>query len=177
MDVLKYLATPGVGDESEIRFPIPELKRDFRKSQAAQADGIITRITDLYPSRLTRQKYTYPNRLQRTKPKKKPIMAGKADVDAAQLQPLSQPAYCLSYQDVLQELSTDAEEGLSSGEAQRRLEQHGHNELEGGESVSFAKIIIRQIANAMMLVRIPRPYSPANPHLYKKLKVNWIKRS
>lgn len=173
MNVLKYLATPGVGDESEIRFPIPELKRDFRKFQA---DGIITRITDLYPSRLTRQKSTYPNRLQKPKQKKKPIMAGKADVDAAQLQPLSQPAYCLSYQDVLKELSTDAEEGLSSGEAQRRLDQHGHNELEGGESVSFAKIIIRQIANAMMLVRIPRLYSPANPHLYKKLKVNWIKK-
>ena len=103
-------------------------------------------------------------------------MAGKADVDAAQLQPLSQPAYCLSYQDVLKELSTDAEEGLSSGEAQRRLDQHGHNELEGGESVSFAKIIIRQIANAMMLVRIPHPNSPANPHLYKKLKANWIKK-
>lgn len=79
-------------------------------------------------------------------------MAGKAEVDAAQLQPLSQPAYCLSYQDVLNELSTNADEGLSSSEAKRRLDEHGHNELEGGEGVSFAKIVIRQIANAMMLV-------------------------
>lgn len=80
-------------------------------------------------------------------------MTAKAEVDAAQLQPLSQPAYCLSYEDVLNELSTNADEGLSASEAQRRLEEHGHNELEGGESVSFAKIFIRQIANAMMLVR------------------------
>ena len=31
MDVLKYLATPDVGDESEIRFPIPETQGRFQK--------------------------------------------------------------------------------------------------------------------------------------------------
>lgn len=79
------------------------------------------------------------------------------DVDAAQMQGLSQPAYCLSFEDVLKELSTNSDEGLSSSEAKRRLEEHGPNELEGGESVSFAKIVIRQIANAMMLVRFLFP--------------------
>lgn len=74
-------------------------------------------------------------------------------VDAAQTQPLSHPAHSLTHEKVLSELSTNADEGLSSGEAQKRLEEHGPNELEGGEGVSFAKIVIRQIANAMMLVR------------------------
>lgn len=81
------------------------------------------------------------------------------DVDAAQMQGLSQPAYCLSFEDVLKELSTNSDEGLSSSEAKRRLEEHGPNELEGGESVSFVKIVIRQIANAMMLVRFLFPPS------------------
>lgn len=98
-------------------------------------------------------------------------MADKADVDAAQLQPLSQPAYCLSPEDVLKELSTNAEEGLSSSEAKRRLDEHGQNELEGGESVSFAKIVIRQIANAMMLVRfLALLFHPPSPQSLNKSK-------
>ena len=74
------------------------------------------------------------------------------DVDASTIQPLSQPAHTLSPEATLKELSTNADEGLSSQDVQRRLEEHGPNELEGGESVSFAKIVIRQIANAMMLL-------------------------
>lgn len=74
------------------------------------------------------------------------------DVDASTIQPLSQPAHTLSPKATLEELSTNADEGLSSQDAQKRLEEHGLNELEGGEGVSFAKIVIRQIANAMMLV-------------------------
>ncbi|GES62962.1 sodium transport ATPase 5 [Aspergillus terreus] len=69
-------------------------------------------------------------------------------------QPLSQPAHSLPYDAVLRELSVDGEEGLSSAEAKKRLDVYGKNELEGGESVSLAKIVIRQIANAMMLVLI-----------------------
>lgn len=74
------------------------------------------------------------------------------DVDASTIQPLSQPAHTLSPEATIKELSTNADEGLSSQEVQRRLQEHGPNELEGGEGVSFAKIVIRQIANAMMLV-------------------------
>lgn len=36
----------------------------------------------------------------------------------------------------------------------RLSSEHGPNEIEGGEGVSFAKIVIKQIANAMMLVLI-----------------------
>ncbi|KAL2828152.1 hypothetical protein BDW59DRAFT_159748 [Aspergillus cavernicola] len=69
-------------------------------------------------------------------------------------QPLSQPAHTLTYDAILQELKVDFEEGLSTAEAKKRLELYGPNELEGGEGVSLVKIIIRQIANAMMLVLI-----------------------
>lgn len=76
----------------------------------------------------------------------------KKAVDASQ--PLSLPAHSLLYEDVLRELSVDSDEGLTTAEAKKRLEQYGPNELEGGESVSMVKIVIRQIANAMMLVSI-----------------------
>ncbi|KAL3477238.1 hypothetical protein BJX99DRAFT_226586 [Aspergillus californicus] len=70
------------------------------------------------------------------------------------VQPLSQPAHSLTYDAILQELTVNPEEGLSTSEAKKRLELYGPNELEGGESVSLVKIVIRQIANAMMLVLI-----------------------
>ncbi|CAG7919582.1 unnamed protein product [Penicillium olsonii] len=73
--------------------------------------------------------------------------------DATQ-QPLSQPAHSLSFEDVITELGTNSDDGLTSAEVKQRLEKYGENMLEGDEGVSLAKIVIRQIANAMMLVLI-----------------------
>ena len=66
---------------------------------------------------------------------------------------LSQPAHSLTFEDVIDQLGTNSDEGLTSGEVKRRLEEYGENILEGDEGISFAKIVIRQIVNAMMLVR------------------------
>ena len=66
--------------------------------------------------------------------------------------PLSQPAHSLPFDVVLNQLASDPEEGLSAEEAKGRLGKYGQNVLEGDEGVSIVKIIIRQIANAMMLV-------------------------
>ncbi|KAJ5569178.1 hypothetical protein N7450_011664 [Penicillium hetheringtonii] len=68
--------------------------------------------------------------------------------------PLSQPAHSLTYEAVIKELSTELDEGLSPDEATRRLEQYGPNKLDEGEGVSVVKILVRQVANAMMLVLI-----------------------
>jgi magnesium-transporting ATPase (P-type) len=68
---------------------------------------------------------------------------------------LSQPAYCLSFEVVLKEIGTDIDEGLTKDEATRRLQQYGQNKLDEGESVSIIKILVRQVANAMMLVKRP----------------------
>ncbi|KAJ5919092.1 hypothetical protein N7466_010035 [Penicillium verhagenii] len=67
---------------------------------------------------------------------------------------LSNPPHHLTFEDVINELGTNSEDGLTTVEAKNRLEKYGENMLEGGEGVSFAKIIIRQIANAMMLILI-----------------------
>ncbi|KAL4794409.1 hypothetical protein BDV19DRAFT_390249 [Aspergillus venezuelensis] len=79
---------------------------------------------------------------------------GEKKEQSGHVQPLSRPAHALSYEDILNELKVNSEEGLSGAEAKKRLELYGPNELEGGEGVSLAKIVIRQIANAMMLVLI-----------------------
>jgi Na+-exporting ATPase len=67
-------------------------------------------------------------------------------------QPLSQPAHSLSFEDVIRELGTNSDDGLTTAEVKERLQKYGENMLEGDEGVSLAKIVIRQIANAMMLV-------------------------
>ncbi|KAB8223375.1 hypothetical protein BDV33DRAFT_228522 [Aspergillus novoparasiticus] len=69
--------------------------------------------------------------------------------------PLSQPAHALPYDVVIRELGTRLDEGLSTDEAKQRLQQYGPNKLEEGEGVSVIKILIRQVANAMMLVKGP----------------------
>ncbi|KAI9371006.1 hypothetical protein BJX61DRAFT_52910 [Aspergillus egyptiacus] len=67
---------------------------------------------------------------------------------------LSQPAWCLPHDVVVDELGSKVDEGLTKDEAARRLEQYGPNKLDEGEGISVVKILVRQVANAMMLVLI-----------------------
>ncbi|KAJ5397060.1 ATPase P-type K/Mg/Cd/Cu/Zn/Na/Ca/Na/H-transporter [Penicillium cosmopolitanum] len=68
--------------------------------------------------------------------------------------PLTQPAHSVPYEVVIKVLSTEIDGGLAPDEASRRLEQYGPNKLDEGEGVSVVKILVRQVANAMMLVLI-----------------------
>ena len=72
--------------------------------------------------------------------------------------PMSGPAHTLSFNDVVDQLKTSAEDGLTPDEAKKRLEQYGKNELDNGPGVNPVRILIRQIANAMMLASplVPR---------------------
>lgn len=65
---------------------------------------------------------------------------------------LSQPAHSLAFDNVIQELGTNTDDGLTSAEVKQRIETYGMNILEADEGISFSKILIRQVANAMMLV-------------------------
>lgn len=80
----------------------------------------------------------------------KPEMANKNSEKAGK--PTSKPAHALSSDLVKKELATDTSNGLSASEAQSRLTQHGRNELQGGPGVQPLKILLAQVANAMMLV-------------------------
>lgn len=78
--------------------------------------------------------------------------SGAQDPADSTQQPLSQPAHSLTFDDVIRELGSNSDDGLTTAEVKQRLEKYGENMLEGDEGVSLAKIVIRQIANAMMLV-------------------------
>ena len=69
--------------------------------------------------------------------------------------PISAPPHALTYQEVTSELSADSKNGLTDSEAKSRLEQYGRNELDDGPGVQPFKILVRQIANAMILVNAP----------------------
>ena len=68
--------------------------------------------------------------------------------------PLSKPAHALDRDDLASQLEADIENGLTAATAKQRLEQYGRNELDDGPGVQPIKILIRQVANAMMLVLI-----------------------
>lgn len=79
-----------------------------------------------------------------------PHVSGQAN------KPLSQPPHALSYAVVAEELKANPNDGLSAQEAKSRLEEYGRNELDDGPGVQPVKILIRQVANAMMLVKLPQ---------------------
>lgn len=69
--------------------------------------------------------------------------------------PLSKPAHSLPYASVIEELQAKEDTGLSNAEVQERLTTYGKNDLGDGPGVQPAKILLRQVANAMTLVRVP----------------------
>lgn len=66
---------------------------------------------------------------------------------------LSALPHTLTVDQILNEIGTDRESGLTAAEAKTRLEKYGKNELDDGPGVSPVKILIRQVANAMTLVK------------------------
>ena len=66
--------------------------------------------------------------------------------------PMSKPAHSLSFKEVSDELEASSIDGLPPDQAEKRLEEFGKNELDNGPGVNPTKILVRQIANAMMLV-------------------------
>ena len=68
--------------------------------------------------------------------------------------PMSKPAHALDRDTLVQELGADAENGFSKFQASEKLNEFGRNELDDGPGVQPIKILIRQVANAMMLVLI-----------------------
>lgn len=65
--------------------------------------------------------------------------------------PLSKPAHALSIEAIIDEVSADDKDGLSTEDAKQRLEKYGPNELGSTDGVQPLKILARQVANAMTL--------------------------
>ena len=83
---------------------------------------------------------------------KKDKVGGVQHVSGQANRPMSRPAHALKYDDVVREIGANALDGLTTAQAQERLADYGRNELEEGPGVAPTKILVRQIANAMILV-------------------------
>ncbi|KAL0937062.1 sodium p-type [Colletotrichum truncatum] len=78
----------------------------------------------------------------------------KAPVSGQANEPLTRPAHALTFEEVAQELETDATRGLSTEEATSRTTRYGPNALEEDKGVQPIQILIAQVANCMTLILI-----------------------
>lgn len=79
---------------------------------------------------------------------------------------LSQPAHCVDAGDVLSQLQSDSQNGLSDSEVSKRQQIYGHNALEGSGGAGPIRILMNQVLNALTMVGwqpislAPRRYVP-----------------
>jgi len=67
----------------------------------------------------------------------------------------SQPAWhSKSVQDVIDDLKTQIEQGLSNEEAAQRLQEHGHNELREKPPTPFWKLVVEQLRDFVVILLI-----------------------
>jgi magnesium-transporting ATPase (P-type) len=77
--------------------------------------------------------------------------------------------FLLSVREVEQAVGTDVDKGLTSSRAAELQQQYPPNELDVGGSIAWYTIFIRQLCNAMILVRaiVPLQSSPVSwPHTH-----------
>jgi len=72
-----------------------------------------------------------------------------SDKDNPQTTPL---AHAMPIEEIQAQLQTNLEDGLSSSQVASRAEKYGRNELDDGPGVQPLKILVHQVANAMILV-------------------------
>lgn len=70
-------------------------------------------------------------------------------------QHLTLRAHTMPSDEIIKELSTDPQHGLSLVEAQTRLSIYGRNELESSVDVQPMLVLLHQVTNAMMIVSLP----------------------
>ena len=76
-----------------------------------------------------------------------------AHVSGQANEPLSGLPHTLTAEQLANEIGADLLDGLHETEAKSRVEKYGPNELDDGPGVNPAKILLRQVANAMTLVK------------------------
>lgn len=83
----------------------------------------------------------------------KPTDKDAAHISGQANESLSNLPHTLSIDQLTIETGANIDHGLSTTEAASRLTKYGRNELDEGPGVSPLKILVRQVANAMTLVK------------------------
>ena len=116
-----------------------------KNAQGAKPQGI--KFQDAKPEDTKTQESQHSQQSKESK-----VQAIDGHVSGQSNKPLSLPAHSLTTEALVEELKVDTENGLTSEEAKTRLDEYGLNKLDEGPGVQPVKILIRQIANAMILV-------------------------
>lgn len=116
-----------------------------RNSPEAKPQGI--RFQDAKPEETKSQQSQQSQQSEESRPQ-----AINGHVSGQSNKPISLPAHSLTTEALVEELKVDTENGLTSEEAKTRLDEYGLNKLDEGPGVQPVKILIKQIANAMILV-------------------------
>jgi hypothetical protein len=74
------------------------------------------------------------------------------------------PPHAVPFEQVLEKLSVDHNNGLSIDEAKARMAKYGPNQLDEGPGVQPFRILVHQVANALTLVSRP-PLAMPVPYL------------
>jgi Ca2+-transporting ATPase len=77
--------------------------------------------------------------------------------------------YCSSVEDVLGQVQS-AEEGLSTAEAQARLQKNGKNKLAEGKKVSLLRRFLGQLAEPMTIILLVAAAISAGLEIYEGLR-------
>jgi len=80
--------------------------------------------------------------------------ARKNHVSGQSNKPLTRPAHALEYASLISEIKANPDDGLTADDARSRLEDYGRNEIGDHGGVNITKILITQMANAMVLILI-----------------------
>jgi magnesium-transporting ATPase (P-type) len=87
--------------------------------------------------------------------------------------PMTAPAHSLTFEQVAEQLDANIEDGLTSDEAKKRLEEYGRNEFGAEKGVQPLKIFIGQIANALTLVSCPIILHPPSAGTHSRVRAGW----
>jgi magnesium-transporting ATPase (P-type) len=82
--------------------------------------------------------------------------------------------FLLAVEDVAHQFGTNIETGLTANQVAELQKEHPSNELESGEGISWHKILIKQLSNAMILVsRVANYNKEAQANNSRYLYLQW----
>jgi Ca2+-transporting ATPase len=89
-------------------------------------------------------------------------------MSTATIQQVQRPPYQQSVDEVLVAFNTDAQQGLSEGEARTRLEMHGRNELTAEKPVPALRKFLAQFQDALVILLLIATFISAVLWLYER---------
>ena len=83
-----------------------------------------------------------------------------------------QHPFLLPLDEIIEQLGTNVETGLSRLKAQQSQHDYGPNKLKGEGAIQWYSILVKQISNAMILVRLQRYHRVFSTHTRSQMMLS-----